>query len=339
MRSFAFSAAVGAALLAGLASSATAQTTISQWNWNGTTGTTNAQSAGYNRPWTGTVLTGTVLGYGQGAPATVLNTTIDNGTPTDPGTVITNTSAPVGTFTYNRSATINPPLVSVSNSSVGVMFQAPTTGMNPGEAVKLSWSQTVGFRSSRYWQILTSTSGTAGVFSAPTGGTGSSISQFVNGYNSGTAPISGTATVNVTSGGMMDFRTINGNWLAQGVTTTGTLTAPLAAGFVDDISYTLPTGQGYENNANFAFAIVGLWDPNLSATSGTTGLVSSFSGLISTDTTSGYNRSLTSGGSMRLDLMTVSAVPEPTTWAMLGASAVIGGSLAWRRRSRREIDV
>ena len=339
MRSFAFSAAVGAALLAGLASSATAQTTISQWNWNGTTGTTNAQSAGYNRPWTGTVLTGTVLGYGQGAPATVLNTTIVNGTPTDPGTVITNTSAPVGTFTYNRSATINPPLVSVSNSSVGVMFQAPTTGMNPGEAVKLSWSQTVGFRSSRYWQILTSTSGTAGVFSAPTGGTGSSISQFVNGYNSGTAPISGTATVNVTSGGMMDFRTINGNWLAQGVTTTGTLTAPLAAGFVDDISYTLPTGQGYENNANFAFAIVGLWDPNLSATSGTTGLVSSFSGLISTDTTSGYNRSLGSGGSMRLDLMTVSAVPEPTTWAMLGVSALIGGSLAWRRRSRREIDV
>jgi hypothetical protein len=339
MRSFAFSAAVGAALLAGLASSATAQTTISQWNWNGTTGTTNAQSAGYNRPWTGTVLTGTVLGYGQGAPATVLNTTIDNGTPTDPGTVITNTSAPVGTFTYNRSATINPPLLTASNSSAGVMFQAPTTGMNPGEAVKLSWSQTVGFRSSRYWQILTSTSGTAGVFSAPTGGTGSSISQFVNGYNSGTAPISGTATVNVSSGGMMDFRTINGNWLAQGVTTTGTLTAPLAAGFVDDISYTLPTGQGYENNANFAFAIVGLWDPNLSATSGTTGLVSSFSGLISTDTTSGYNRSLGSGGSMRLDLMTVSAVPEPTTWAMLGVSALIGGSLAWRRRSRREIDV
>ena len=339
MRSFAFSAAVGAALLAGLASSATAQTTISQWNWNGTTGTTNAQSAGYNRPWTGTVLTGTVLGYGQGAPATVLNTTIDNGTPTDPGTVITNTSAPVGTFTYNRSATINPPLLTASNSSAGVMFQAPTTGMNPGEAVKLSWSQTVGFRSSRYWQILTSTSGTAGVFSAPSGGTGSSISQFVNGYSSGTAPISGTATVNVTSGGMMDFRTINGNWLAQGVTTTGTLTAPLAAGFVDDISYTLPTGQGYENNANFAFAIVGLWDPNLSATSGTTGLVSSFSGLISTDTTSGYNRSHGSGGSMRLDLMTVSAVPEPTTWAMLGVSALIGGSLAWRRRSRREIDV
>jgi hypothetical protein len=67
--------------------------------------------------------------------------------------------------------------------------------------------------------------------------------------------------------------------------------------------------------------------------------VSSFAGTDSTDLTNGYNRSLTSGGSMRLDLMTVSAVPEPTTWAMLGASALIGGSLAWRRRSRREIDV
>ena len=318
-----------------LAPPASAETTISQWNWNGTTGTTNAQSAGYNRPWTGTVLTGTVLGYGQGAPATVLNTTIDNGTPTDPGTVITNTSAPVGTFTYNRSATINPPLVSVSNSSAGVMFQAPTTGMNPGEAVKLSWSQTVGFRSSRYWQLLVSTSGTAGAFSAPSGGTGSSISQFVNGYSSGTAPISGTATVNVSSGGMMDFRTINGNWLAQAVTTTGTLTAPLAAGFVDDISYTLPTGQGYENNADFAFAIVGLWDPNLSATSGTTGLVSSFSGLISTDTTSGYNRSLGSGGSMRLDLMTVSAVPEPSTVALAGAGLAFGAWAIVRRRVHR----
>lgn len=339
MRSFAFSAAVGAALLAGLASSATAQTTISQWNWNGTTGTTNAQSAGYNLPWTGTVLTGTVLGYGQSTPANLFNTIIANGTPTDPGTVITNISAPVGTFTYNRSATINPPLITAANSAAGVMIRAPTTGMNPGEAVKLSWSQTVGFRSSRYWQILTSTSGTAGAFSAPSGGTGSSISQFVNGLSSGTAPISGTATVNVNSGGMMDFRTINGNWLSQLVTTTGTLTAPLAAGFVDDISYTLPTGQGFENNANFAFAIVGLWDPNLSATSGTTGLVSSFAGADSTDLTNGYNRSAGSGGSMRLDLMTVSAVPEPTTWAMLGASAMIGGSLVWRRRSRREIDV
>lgn len=312
--------AVVVVTLSGVAS-ASAQTTISQWNWNTTV------TGSFNRPWTGTVLSGTVAGYGQGNPSAPLSTTLANGVAGDPGTVVSGT-------TYNRSATINPPLLTAANASVGVMIQAPTTGMNAGEAVKLSWSQTVGFRSSRYWQILTSTSGTAGVFSAPTGGTGSSISQFVNGLTSGTAPISGTATVNVSSGGMVDFRTINGNWLSQGVTATGTLTAPLAAGWVDDISYTLPTGQGYENNANFAFAIVGLWDPNLSATSGTTGLVSSFAGTDSTDLINGYNRSVGSGGSLRLDLMTVSAVPEPTTWAMLGTSALIGGSLAWRRRRR-----
>lgn len=329
MRSFAVSAAVAAALLAGLASSASAQTTISQWNWNSTV------TGSYNRPWTGTVLSGTVLGYGQSAPSTPLSTVLANGVAGDPGTVITGT-------TWNRSATINPPLLTAANSSAGVMIQAPTTGMNAGEAVKLSWSQTVGYRSSRYWQLLVSTSGTAGAFSAPTGGTGSSISQFVSGYNSGTAPISGTATVNVSSAGVIDFRTISGNWISQAVLTTATnpLPNPLAAGWVDNISYTLPTGQGYENNANFAFAIVGLWDPNLSATSGTTGLVSSFAGTDSTDLTNGYNRSVGSGGSMRLDLMTVSAVnavPEPTTCAMLGTSAIIGGSLAWRRRRRGDV--
>lgn len=194
----------------------------------------------------------------------------------------------------------------------------------------------MGFRSSRYWQLLVSTSGTSGPFLVPTGGTGSSKSQFVDGLTSGTAAISGTATVNVSSSGVVDFRTIDGNWLAQAVTTTGTLTAPLAAGFVDGISYTLPTGQGYENNANFAFALVGLWDPSLSATSGTTGLVSSFAGTDSTNLTSGYNRNQGSGGSMRLDLMTVSAVPvpEPATWALLGGAAVVGGSVARRRRRR-----
>ncbi|MBU6222903.1 MAG: hypothetical protein KGR24_09175, partial [Planctomycetes bacterium] len=285
--------AIAAIGLSVSASTASAQTTISQWNWNSTV------TGSYNRPSAGTVLTGTVLGYGQSAPSIPLSTILANGVAGDPGTVISGT-------TWNRAATINPPLLTAANSSAGVMFAAPTTGMNAGEAVKLSWSQTVGFRSSRYWQLLVSTSGTAGTFSAPTGGTGSSISQFINGYNSGTNPISGTATVNVSSGGLIDFRTINGNWISQAVLTTATnpLPNPLPAGWVDDISYTLPTGQGYENNANFAFAIVGLWDPNVSATSGTTGLVSSFSGLDSTNLITGYNRSVASGGSMRLDLMT-----------------------------------
>lgn len=306
-----------------LAATASASTVIAQWNWNSNV------ASDYNRPSSGTVVTGTVLGYGQTAPSMPLSTILHNGSSNDPGTLISGT-------TLNRSAAVNPPLLAAANRSVGVMFSVSTAGMNAGDAVQLSWSQTVGFRSSRYWQILVSTTGTSGVFSVPSGGTGSSLVQLVDGLNSANAPISGNATVDVSSDGIIDFRTINGNWLSQSVTTTGTLTPPLKAGFVDGITFTLPTGQGYENNPNFAFAIVGLWDPNSTAVSGTTGLVSSFAGTDSTDLVNGYNRSVGSGGHMRLDLMTVSAVPtivpEPST-AMFGVGAL---GLLLARRSRRK---
>ncbi|MCE9629724.1 MAG: PEP-CTERM sorting domain-containing protein [Planctomycetia bacterium] len=312
-------------LSAFVASPASAETVLSQWNANG--GITGGPSyggatAGIN------VATGTIAGYGQSVPSTPLSSILANGAATDAGTVVTGT-------TYNRSFTVNPPLLTAANSSVGMQFIASTAGMTAGQAVQLSWSQTVGFRSSRYWQILVSKTGTGGTYSAPSGGVGSSVSQFVNGLTSGTAAISGTATANVSSTGVIDFRTLNGNWLSQGVTTTGTLTAPLAAGFVDNITYTLPTGQGYENNANFAFAIVGLWDPNGTYASGTTGLLSSYAGTDSTDLTNGYNRSLGSGGSMRLDLVTISAVPEPGTVALAGVGLAFGAWAIVRRRVHR----
>jgi hypothetical protein len=326
MRSFAFSAAVGAALLAGLASSASAQTTLTQWNFNALTGA--------NIPVIGT---GTLGGYGQGSPPSLVSSIVYNGTLIDSGTVVTGT-------TYNRSLTVNPPLISTLDDTVGIWFSAPTTGMSAGQAVQLSWSQTIGFRSSRYWQVLVSTTGGTTGFSVPSGATGSSISQFVTGYT-GTTPataISGTATVNVNSTGLIDFRTIGsgtlGNFINNTVTSTGTVwSAPLAAGYVDNINITLPTGQGFENNANFAFAIVGSFDPSLSAVSGTTGYVSSFTGLDSTNVVTGYNRSAASGGSMRLDLVTVSAVsavPEPTTYALLGSSAAVGWFISRRHRRR-----
>ena len=313
--------AIAAIGLSVFASTASAQTVITQWNFNNLT------------PYATVVGTGTLGGYGQSQPAAPLSSILYNGALVDSGTTISGTS-------YNRALTVNPPLTSTLDDTTGVWFSANTTGMSPGQAVKLSWSQTVGFRSDRYWQILVSTTGGTAGFSAPSGGTGSSISQFVTGYT-GTTPstsLSGTATVNVNSTGLIDFRTIGsgtlGNVLTPSVTTTGTIwTAPLAAGFVDNISFTLPTGQGYENNANFAFAIVGSFDPAYSGTSGANGYVSSFTGLDSTNTVTGYNRSIGSGGSMRLDLVTVSAVPEPTTSA-LAASAVIGGAVAWRRRRR-----
>lgn len=350
MRSFAFSAAVGAALLASLASSASAQTTITQWTFNNTGTGNNAFNAGQNGLVTGS--SALALTYPGMGPASSLSSVIYNGAATDPGLVLTNTSAPVGTYTYNRSLTSTLPSTGTTSGAVGSTFKVSTAAVSGSQQVQLSWSQTAGWRASRYYQVLTSTSGTSGPFLPVSGGIGSSVSQFVTGYSGTTAisgtSISGTATATVSNNGIIDFRTINSNWINLTVTSTGaTVYAPAwitpstyAAGFVDNITYTLPAGQGFEGNPNFAFAIVGIWDPNNpSATSGTTGLVSSYAGTDSTNGVNGYLTSGATGGQVRFDLVTVSAVPEPTTWAMLGASAVIGGSLAWRRRSRREIDV
>lgn len=324
MKSFVLAPSAYLALIAVMPLSASAETILNQWNFNGTTAAT------YRTPSSGTVLSGTVGGYGTtSAPSAPLASVLVNGAASDAGTTISGT-------TYNRSATVNPPATSAANSTAGIVFLAPTTGINDSvDAVKISWSQTVGFRSSRYWQLLVSTSGTGGTFSAPSGGTGSSISQFITGLNSGTVAISGTATVNVGSSGVVDFRTIDGNWLSQSITTTGT-PANYSAGFVDNISYTLPTGLGYGNNSNFAFAIVGIWDPNNTYTSGTTGLLSSFSGQNSTVVNTGYANGLGSGGSMRLDLVTVTGVPEPSAVVLAGFGMAAG---CWKlaRRRRRSV--
>ena len=323
MRALAFRTLAIAALFLSCVATASAQTTLTQWNFNALTGA--------NIPVIGT---GTLGGYGQGSPPSLVSSIVYNGTLIDSGTVVTGT-------TYNRSLTVNPPLLSAPDDTVGIWFSAPTTGMQPGEQVKLSWSQTIGYRSSRYWQVLLSAtgSGTAG-FSVPSGATGSSISQFVTGYTGTTqaTAISGTATVNVSSTGLIDFRTIGsgtlGNLLTPAVTTSSGTTwpNPLAAGFVDNISITLPAGQGYENNANFAFAIVGAFDPSYGGSSGTNGYVSSFTGLDSTNAVTGYNRSAASGGSMRLDLVTITAVPEPSALVLAVLGVAAGCWASTRRR-------
>jgi hypothetical protein len=291
-----------------------ASSVIAQWDFNSLTAPMSASTG-----------TGVVAGYGQASPGSPLSSIIYNGASADTGLTI-------DSKVYNRATTVNPPLTSAGNNSVGASFKVPTTGMAAGAAVRLSWSQTIGYRSSRYWQILVTSDGTN--FSPVTGGTGSSISTTVNSFTGSIPPyttISGTANVTVSSTGLIDFRTIGLNMLSA----TSTTTSPISlyeAGFVNDIQYTLPFGEGFENNENFGFAIVAAFDPAYSGTSGSAGYVSSVAGTNSSDATNGYNRSLVNGGSMRLDLVTVSsvlAVPEPGS---IGLLALGGCGLLVRRR-------
>ncbi len=293
---------------------------LGQWDANNrtSTGTFLGATSGTN------AASGSAAGYGQSNPPATFSSVVITGTPTDPGTDLSGT-------TYNLAYTVNPPLTSAANKSIGMSFKVPTTGMAAGEAVKLSWSQTVGFRSSRYWQLLATTDGTN--FSPVPVGVGSSISTTVNGFSGTSAPftlISGTANVTVSSTGLIDFRTIGLNSLSPSSTTAVALD-PYDVSFVNNIQFTLPTGQGFENNANFGFAIVGAFDPNYVGSLGTEGLLSSVAGTNSLDATNGYNRSVGSGGSMRLDMVTVSAVPEPGSLSILATGVAI--LVAFRRRN------
>ena len=289
-----------------------AQTMIARWDFNRPDGAFVNASIG----------SGTASGYGQPTPIPPVTSPMTNGAVKDPGTLIGGTN-------YNLSYIVANPSLSSPNNSVGTSFAVSTAGYT--DPIKISWSQAQSFRASRFWQILVSTNGTnTSSFFAPSGGTGSSISQSITGLNASTNVISGTATVNVNSSGLIDFRTINNHSLSPQIFPTN-IPAIYAPGYVDDISFTLPTGLVFENNANFAFASVAAWDPSLSATSGTNGFVSSFAGLTSTNTTTGFLR--TGSTFTRLDLMTVSTVPEPSALSLVAIG--IGGWVALRRVRRR----
>lgn len=308
---------IAALVLAGPAASA--QTVLGQWNANIRTNSTTylGATSGVN------AASGVAAGFGQSNPAAPLSSVLVTGTPTDPGTDVSGT-------TFNLAYVVNPPLTSAANETVGMSFKVPTTGMAAGEAVQISLSQSVGYRSSRYWQLLATTDGTS--FTPVPAGTGSSISTTVNGFSGTTSPftpITGTANVTVSSTGLIDFQTIALNSLSPSSTTTAPIN-PYDVSFVNGITFTLPTGQGFENNPNFGFAIVGAFDPNYVGTDGAVGLLSSVAGTNSSDAVNGYNRSVGSGGSMRLDLVTVSAVPEPGSLVMLGSAGLVAVGI--RRR-------
>ena len=148
-----------------------------QWNFNNTTSSTiyRTPSSGYS------AASGFMGTYpANSSPAVPFAATVTNGTGADPGTDI-------GGTVFNRGLTINPPLTSAANLSTGARFAVPTTNMNAGVPVGINFSMTVGFRSSRYWQLLASTDGTT--FNPVPTGTGSSFIGTVNGLDGSQNPI------------------------------------------------------------------------------------------------------------------------------------------------------
>jgi hypothetical protein len=307
-----------------MAGSVSANAFLAQWDFNNAVASESA-TASENFLGTSSGRAGTAAGFGQGNPPVPFSSVLTTGSPVDPG-------IPFNDVTRNLGATVNPPLTSAANNSVGLAFRVSTAGMAPGVPVQITWSQTVGWRSSRYWQILATTDGIN--FSPVATGTGSSITTVINGYEidepavpfvspATYAAISGTASVNVSNSGLIDFRTIDQNSL-------GPTNVP-DVGFVNGISFTFPLGLGYENNPDFGFAIVGAFDPSYGGIDGAEGLVFSVFGTDSADTVNGYNCGQAVGGSMRLDMVTV--IPEPSTYAaILGA---LGLTVVLIRRRRQ----
>ena len=94
--------AIAAIGLSVFASTGSAQTTLTKWDFNSFT------------PSVPVIGTGSFNGYGQGAPSAPLSSIVYNGTLVDSGTVVTGT-------TFNRALTVNPPLTSTLDDTIGVL--------------------------------------------------------------------------------------------------------------------------------------------------------------------------------------------------------------------------
>ncbi len=162
--------------------------------------------------------------------------------------------------------------------------------------VQIGISLKAGRFASRYWQLYTTIDGTS--FSPVSGGVGA-----VTAVGTGSqAP----GSVAISNSGLITF-----------VSATNAYTNGDPSGYAS-FAYTLPTGQGYENISSFGFRMLSVWDP-----AGSTYVAASPTG-----TYAGSG----AGAGILVDMVTVSAVPEPTTWALI-AGAGIAGVAARRRRS------
>jgi len=169
------------------------------------------------------------------------------------------------------------PAVGANNGTAGIQVNVSTFGQ--AGPVQISFDLRQSATASRYFQLQASSDGTS--FSNVSGGT-ASVGAVSN--NTGTS--------------------FSNTGLYSNTTNTTT------QNFVQGITYTFPAGSVYENDPNFAFRFVSVFDPanNTSYT--------------------GSNGTYGTSGTARFDLVTVA--PEPTSACLLG----VGGLLLLGRRRR-----
>ena len=180
------------------------------------------------------------------------------------------------------------------------------------------------------WPVQGTASGTAGaVFMASTAGFSLPIQVSFDLRQTATASerfqlqatADGTTFTNV-NGGMASFGTV-GNNTATSFDSSGLFVNTAASSsqaFVQSVTYTFVAGSAYENNANFGFRVVSV-----------------FEGL--QYDAAGANSNYGTSGNLRIDMVTVSTggvpVPEPaTSAAMLGLVAM--AAVLVRRRPWRQ---
>ncbi len=192
---------------------------------------------------------------------------------------------PLGVATGNDNSGLNVsafPAATTLTGTAGARFTTSTASITAAIEIQFDFRQSG--TSSKYYQLQATTDGLT--YTNVSSGT-ASIAGPINSPNTGTS-FSNTGLYTNSSG-------------------SGSQT------FVQGLDYVFPTGAGFENNPNFGFQFVSVFDPANNASY------------------TGSNSTYSSNGTARFDIVTVGApLPEPTTLSLIGIGAM--GLLARRRK-------
>ncbi len=136
------------------------------------------------------------------------------------------------------------------------------------------------------------------------------------------------STYSDVSGGVATGPTVLNNNASATMSSSGLIqiqAASVSQQFAEGFRYTFATNSLLENNANFGFRLLAVFDPVNGSN-----YVSSFAG-----TTAAYS----TGGTFRLDNISINgttAVPEPTSIALLSVAGVAGLAASYRRRKAKK---